>query len=92
MEQGENKLAGLFEGYLKKHKTLAGLTLFNEYTKRYFILHLERFEMAYYKNRKKKGKPSIVPIRELLLIEKIDPEGAEGNKNSGKEWGYEFKV
>ena len=66
MEETSDALSGTFEGYLKKRKTVAGFTLFSEWTKRYFILELDKFTMLYYKNRKKKGKPSVVPLREIL--------------------------
>lgn len=68
MEEKKEGITGVFEGYLKKHKTIGGLTLFSEYTKRYFLLNMEKFSMYYFKNRKKKGKASMVPMRELLSI------------------------
>jgi len=92
MEQNSGKLVGLFEGYLKKHKNISGLTLFNEYTKRYFILSMEKFSLVYYKNRKKKGVPATIPLRELLLVQKLGQETLDGETKVTKEWGFEFKV
>lgn len=92
MEEKSEGLTGVFEGYLKKHKTVAGLTLFTEWTKRYFVLNLETFTMVYYKNRKKKGKANQVPLRELLSISKPEGEGENTPVTGGKEWGYEFLV
>jgi hypothetical protein len=91
MEEGSNKLTGVFEGYLKKRKTVGGLTLFNEYTKRYFMLNLEKFEMVYFKNRKKKGKPSVIPLREMLVVHSLAENGTIV-LSGGKEWGCEFRV
>jgi len=45
MDESKAPLTGVFEGYMKKYKTLTGLTLFNEYTKRYFCLDLSKFYM-----------------------------------------------
>lgn len=92
MEETSDAVSGTFEGYLKKRKTVAGFTLFSEWTKRYFILELESFTMQYFKNRKKKGNASIVPLRELIWVLKDEPD--EGTTKIGKssEWGYEFRV
>lgn len=92
MEGNTESLAGVFEGYLKKRKTVGGLTLFTEWTKRYFVLNLDTFTMVYYKNRKKKGKPSVVPLREMLLVYRQDSEQQDNKLNTGKEWGFEFEV
>lgn len=92
MEEKSDSLTGVFEGYLKKHKAVGGLTLFNEWTKRYFVLNLDSFTMVYYKNRKKKGKANPVPLREMLRLSKPEGEVGEGPVVGGKEWGYEFEV
>ena len=89
MSEEEQPLKGIFEGYLKKHKNTCGLTIFVEYTKRYFCLNSPRFQLLYFKNRKKTGTPSDVPLKEILGLKKADDK--ENDKiNSKKEWGYEF--
>lgn len=92
MEESQKPLQGVFEGYIKKHKSLGGLTMFNEYTKRYFVLDLGKFEMVYYKNRKKKSKPADVPIKEILALQNMDEHSQNMNMHNAREWGFEFKV
>ena len=92
MEEKSEAFSGAFEGYLKKHKTVGGLTLFSGWTKRYFVLNLDTFTMIYYKNRKKKGKASPVPLLEMLQVNKPNSEGNEVQLSSGKEWEYEFEL
>lgn len=68
MSDETGPMKGVFEGYLKKHKNVNSLTLFIEYNKRYFCLDSGKFKLVYYKNRKKTGAPSEIPLNELLSV------------------------
>jgi hypothetical protein len=91
MEDKNDVLGGVFEGYLKKRKTNLGYIL-SDWNKRYFVLEIGIFIMSYYKNRKKKGTKSNVPLREMVLVLKNEPEGGSTEIGKNVEWGYEFSV
>jgi hypothetical protein len=91
MEETNEVLGGVFEGYLKKKKTNSGFIL-SDWNKRYFVLEIGNFIMNYYKNRKKKGTRSNVPLREMVLVVKSGPEGGAIEIGNNVEWGYEFMV
>jgi hypothetical protein len=79
---------GIFEGYMKKRKNIAALTLISDCNKRYFYLDLSTCTLVYYKNRKKSGKVEQIPLREILGMVRMDDETI--NVISGKEWVYQF--
>jgi hypothetical protein len=81
---------GIFEGYMKKRKNIAALTLLGDCNKRYFYLDLSTYGMVYYKNRKKSGTPVEVPLREILAVIRVD--GDTGQILAGKEWAYQFFI
>ena len=83
-----NPPTGIFEGYLKKRKNIAALTLLSDSNKRYFYLDLPTYSMVYFKNRKKSGKPNEIPIRGIFAVHRIDNESTD--IISGKEWAYQF--
>jgi hypothetical protein len=85
-------VSAVFEGYLKKHKNATSLTIFIEYNKRYFSLNAKKCELIYHKNRKKSGKSSEIPLKEILAIRKRDDEEGKAKIESNTEWGYEFYV
>ena len=79
---------GIFEGYMKKRKNIAALTLFNDCNKRYFFLDLGTFSMVYFKNRKKTSKIEQIPLREILAVVKNDD--STDQEIDGKEWVFQF--
>lgn len=85
-------LTGVFEGYLKKHKSVNSLTLFIEYNKRYFTLNLSQFRLSYFKNRKKTGRGEEIPLREVLAVQKFGEDLNITKANGKSDWGFEFYV
>lgn len=76
-EQRIQPPSGIYEGYLMKKKTDSKLNFFGDTNKRYFSLNLSKYELMYYSNRKKKGKPNIIPMREIIEAKKVDESDTE---------------
>jgi hypothetical protein len=91
MDATNDVLSGVFEGYLKKKKTNLGYIM-SDWNKRYFVLEIGIFIMSYFKNRKKKGFKSSIPLREMVLVLKDEPEGGSTEIGKNVEWGYEFSL
>ena len=87
-DNGMHPPTGIFEGYLKKRKNNSALHLISDTNKRYFYLDLSTYSMVYYKNRKKSGKPSPIPIRGVFSLHRIDDDTT--HVIAGKEWAYMF--
>ena len=62
---------GYYEGYLKKRKNIAALTLLVDWNKRYFCLDAPKYSLVYYKDRKRSDKPSEIDLTHIMGIKPI---------------------